>query len=679
MSLSCSETYRNLQKDDDCFNLRLQEISREIEVILVKTAQQREDLLGRSQASPLRHVIEGNLQDISGPAVAIPEMIPSNLFNEGVAVKQQQKQFTENQLLALLEPLVETKVHQILQGFIGKVERTQNQQEETENSMIALSEDYREQRRMMQNSLTLFKHQTSRLQHFETDFKDHEQRCQERLTLINDSLGALNEKSQLSEQRAVRRLDELVKNHHETVLHSLTDMETHVHQWKGDVESLVYRQVSDWRLWSDELEAHVARLQGVLGSVAETVNKHTVDLRNLMETVLEKHSEIRSCRRDVNRLEMLIHCGGNLLYTGKDREIAAVEGYFDRIPLIDGVKGSEPSSMVSFRELSHVKDQVNFLSCRIEDLERCFGKLGSAHIKVDSNFNGGGMNSDRATLRRLDHAELLNRSNHHDSAAERMSNSVPFRSMPSMSSMVSPSERQAKGIKTMTNNATARLLPQDKQTRRKTKHYEKNYAFSSSQPYEQTPLTSVNTSTLSHSERQLTHFNVREHGGIPRNSTPENPVECVGEIEAGIRNYRKNKPYVHDKLYPLQCSSATPLQAPSDEARVDEREDPNIPDTINKQEGSSLFLAPMHKNTPFPEYNQVAQNRRHAADDDVDTEEVNSYQSRTESPMYHKYFDKEIHDNGRIPPIHQDQYLPAPVSDSESERINYKLSRLAID
>ncbi|CCW61437.1 unnamed protein product [Phytomonas sp. EM1] len=650
MPLACFETYSNLQKDDDCFNARLQEINREIQDILVKTTQQREDYLGPSCVSPqLRQTIKSDLQGIAGPPADVPATTPSNLFYESLAAKQI-LQCTEDQLRALLEPLIEAKVHQMLKVLVGKLERTRDHQEETKASVVALSEEYQEQRRVLQTTLASFKHQASRFQQLQADFKDHEQCCHEQLTAINDTLSAFNGKTQLSEQRTARRLDELARHHHETIRNSLIDMENHVLQWKGELEGVVHRQVSDWRVWSDELEAHLARSQGVLSSVAEIVNKHTVDLRDLMETELEKRSEVRSCRRDVNRLEMLLRCGGSLLYTREDREIADVVNYRDNIQLIDRAKASEPSSMVLVQEISHTKEQVSYLGSRIEELERCLGELSQTHARGDGIVNRGGITRHEVTPQKRVQDEVLTSTRHQNSATANMSGQVPFHSyLSSTSTMRSPSERQPKLSNTITGNVKSRFCSPEQQPHWRATHLDKNSAFLF-------PL---------------------ERSGSTRNSEHEKPVQRVVALEASMRNSRPGEQYVHNKIHPPQYSSVLPHEECASEVKV--KEDLNTPLSANKREDSSSFLTSMHKSLSLQEDRLVTDDLRRAVGNDADVEETDSYRSRTESATHHQHLEEQMKGNEDVLLVRPDQYPPAPASDSESERNNYKLSRLAID
>lgn len=350
----------NLSEENDFFNVRLQDINKEMDSILARTSQQRSDLN--------KFLAYGNPTGSDGAAGRSSGIVPAapspynDMIVHDVVIEQAVKKHCEvqlsswmaDQLPRLLAPLVQKEVERVIERWSSQIYVVRDSQEETKRALASLHDQWRERQLAFNNAMAAVEHNArTTLQRYEAEMEERGRQWRSEMTTVADSLSEMKQRSHRMEQQGLRRMDELVRRHYDTLQSSLVDIEAQVHVWAEELNGIVRGQAQSMRSQRDALEETVARLQGSLSSTVDACNRQAVDLRTLLEDNVERRSEVRTCQRDVNRLEMLVQCAGT---------------FMDQ-PTRPGTERSSYIIPLS-QEIGRVQQHVSFLGGRVEGVER---------------------------------------------------------------------------------------------------------------------------------------------------------------------------------------------------------------------------------------------------------------------------------------------------------------------
>ncbi|KPI83001.1 hypothetical protein ABL78_7982 [Leptomonas seymouri] len=390
--------YMDVKHDDELFAARLLEVNREMDTLLHKTSRTRHAM---DQAAtevrmgvPLHFYAKEEGSRAGSAAQVLNPLYQTAAVDDGGVihhtlredltrgvVSAELKQWMHTHLPTLVAPLVDAQVQRHLQQLRNEVEDVQSRQTEVEQILKETTEQLRAHRRDMQAGLASMQRGVQR------DADEHQRIVESRLNAwreevqrIKDEMGALREQRRSETEQVDRRLDESLQRRQQQVQDTFADLEHELRQWRQALQRDIEQEAQAVRVKHDSLERHVAQLQGALSSTTNMSTRCTAELQRMMETAVARSSEVRRCRLDVNRLEMLVQC--TALQTTMNSKVPC-SGAADSVRLAKNnskVKHSSPqyggeSSCAALpvvvslaQEVAHVNDKMQTVVTRIDGL-----------------------------------------------------------------------------------------------------------------------------------------------------------------------------------------------------------------------------------------------------------------------------------------------------------------------
>jgi hypothetical protein len=404
--------YFDVRQDDALFETRLQEVNREMDTLLHKTSRTRHEM-DRTAAEvhigvPLhfhREVVNSGSSSAVLQSCApqldsfprIPAGIPRDVGDPvggalrddltRAVVSAELTQWLRMHLPTLVAPLVDTQVQRHLQQLRDAVADVQARQVEVEQSVKEATEQLRVCRRDMQASLAAVQNGVQR------DISEHQRTTEgrvnvwkEELRRMKDDLRVAQDQRRREAERVDQRLDESLQRQQQHVQDTFTSLDHELQRWRQCMQRDTAKDAQALRMQHDALEGHVAELQGVLSSTADMAARCAAELQRVIEETVARSSEVRLCRRDVNRLEMLVQCC--TLQTAAMKVSAAAvsaSGPKDskRTRTSDGVEQSQLPALQSVvvtltEEVAHLNDKVQAVVTRMDRLDRQVRQLDVA-------------------------------------------------------------------------------------------------------------------------------------------------------------------------------------------------------------------------------------------------------------------------------------------------------------
>ncbi|RNF07929.1 hypothetical protein TraAM80_03077 [Trypanosoma rangeli] len=378
--------------EEDHFRQRLDSINKEMQDIIARTAMERDRLYRNSaiaslpwsitDATPTEATDPGSLFNAPLTNSPSPLCAPSSGVLDEAAVRR-----------IVADEMKSWKVvfQTMLTGVTKGVNDTINQRlEDVNKSHLELSESLKEATEVSARGLGEMQSAFKRLQRgaklpvedLSREMEEHFKNITAEQNHLRDAVSTLQNEARIEQQRQDRRVDELVRRHHDLVRTSLLELDSHVTGLRDELEQMVRSQTRKATEECDEMHQHVARLHGALEATNDTTTRWVAELRQLMEENMSFRSEVRSCRSDFNRLEMLLH---GVSATSPDA--GAISGVTGTPPR--GESGRATCGLEVYHgDVLKLKEQVNLLQGRMDKMDRQMASMNEALHRLFAGAGG---------------------------------------------------------------------------------------------------------------------------------------------------------------------------------------------------------------------------------------------------------------------------------------------------
>ncbi|KPA86412.1 hypothetical protein ABB37_00588 [Leptomonas pyrrhocoris] len=403
--------YLDVKQDDELFAARLQEVNREMDTLLHKTSRTRHEMDRTAEevrmGVPLHFYPMAGVNTVGSSAQRFNLLHQTASIDDGGVISNalqndltrgvvsaELTQWMRTHLPTLVAPLVDVQVQRHLQQLRTTVEDVQSRQAQVEQSFKETAEQLRAHRRDMQSGLAAMQRS---VQH---DLDEHQHTLESRLNTwkeemqrVKDDIRTLQEQRRGETGRVDRRMDESLQRGQQLMQDTFANLERDLQRWRQSLQRDVEQDTQVVRTQHDSLEGHVAQLQGALSSTANMATRCSTEIQRLMEASVARSSEVRLCRRDVNRLEMLMQCTALQTATGLKVPAAgaagAESGERDNATSKnslseEGGDGSAPAhqAVVALtQEVAHINDKVQAVVDRMDGLDRQVRQLDVALVR----------------------------------------------------------------------------------------------------------------------------------------------------------------------------------------------------------------------------------------------------------------------------------------------------------
>ncbi|RNF20255.1 uncharacterized protein Tco025E_03855 [Trypanosoma conorhini] len=380
--------------DEDHFRQRLDSINKEMQAIIARTAVERDRLYRNStMASPPWSITDATATEAPDPGS--PFNAPLTYSTSAICAPSPAglDEAAVRRLIADEMKSWKGVFQTMLTGATKGVSNTMKQRlEEVSKSHLELVESLKEATEVYSRGLGEMQSAFKRLQRgaklpvedLSREMEEHFKTVTAEQNHLRDAVSALQNESRIEQQRGDRRVDELVRRHHDLVRNSLLELDSHVAGLRDELEQMVRTQTRKTSEECDAMHQHVARLHGALEATNDTTTKWAAELRSLMEENMSFRSEVRSCRSDFNRLEMLLHgvpVGG--------RDAGTISGVPESPPRDDS-GGAMRGVEVPRGEFLELKGRVNFLQGQMERMDRQVAAMDAALHRLFAAGGGHG-------------------------------------------------------------------------------------------------------------------------------------------------------------------------------------------------------------------------------------------------------------------------------------------------
>lgn len=383
----------------DFFDERLKEINSEMQGILDRTKKTRSEL----HAIPASEAATAAVPPSTSEAAYCPmsandyEFSPLVRPSYGSCEKWERAisrmcqmevaKWMDSNLKLFLEPLIQTHVGQQVEVIQRGLQDLRFSHREVLAAVGEVRCDVADQRNNLTSLVQRLERQTNHVKQQLHDEIDHRTKdVKEALSSVEETVDTLRHLMQTEHQRGARRLEEAVRRQQEQARWTLSQIEAQVYEWRDEVSARLRQHVDQLRDQHSSLEHHVCRLQGIVDSTVEATNRQAADVRVLLEDGVAQRSELRGCHRDLNRLEMTLQLltgggGGKSMATttaSRDHHLSSsgagghpTAGCFDRMPAArsSGVDGAQSSSLTLVHELLGLKEKMMDLHQRVHAVE----------------------------------------------------------------------------------------------------------------------------------------------------------------------------------------------------------------------------------------------------------------------------------------------------------------------
>ncbi|KEG15034.1 hypothetical protein DQ04_00211170 [Trypanosoma grayi] len=376
----------SLTSEDGLFRQRLDSINKEMQAIIERTAIERDRLFRTGAMASLPWSIDDATKiggaELVHPLQSVAVAASANAMQLVVDEATVRRIVTDE--MKGLKTMFQQMLSEAVSGVHSAVQR---RLEEVSKCQADLAESLREATEASRRGLAELQGGFSRLQRsterpveeLAKELESFVATSTTEQTRLRDAIAALQNEARIEQQRGDRRVDELVRRHHDLVRNSLLELDTQAGGLRDEMQGMLRthaRQAAEER---DAVQHHVARLQGALEATNDTTTRWVTELRSLMEENIARRSEIRSCFRDCNRLEMLL--GG-----ASPSDAARAERRDVSRGPVDSRAGG---ATVHPGELRAVKEKISNLFSRTEKVEQQVAQMDEAWRHLFAGGNGG--------------------------------------------------------------------------------------------------------------------------------------------------------------------------------------------------------------------------------------------------------------------------------------------------
>ncbi|CAG9582710.1 conserved hypothetical protein [Leishmania major strain Friedlin] len=404
-------SYLAARRDDERFTVRLEEVNKEMDGLLLKTSRTRHEL-DRSAAEVHMGVpLHFHPCDVAGrvhlapsdPAGSGPGRLPARDDLARSLVLAELSQWSRSHLPSLVARLVEDQVQQQLLSLRDSAEEVRARQAKVEKAARDAAEQVRAHRADMHAAFSAAREETQR------DMEEHQRTVKRQLAAWGEELRRVREdvltwkqQSTNAGDRQEQRISEALQRQQAHVQEAFETLECEMQRWRQTTSRAVHKEAEELRAQHHALEHLVAQIQGMMTSTADMVAHCAAETQRLMEHAVSRSSEVRVCRRDVNRLEMLVRCSS--LQTVLPTASTGSNG------VNDNSTASPAASVVLNRltpEMARFSDSLHAIVARIDGLDRDVRQLEMAVTR--GTTASCGQSSYHGSMRVMDEESLYGR------------------------------------------------------------------------------------------------------------------------------------------------------------------------------------------------------------------------------------------------------------------------------
>ncbi|AYU83160.1 hypothetical protein LdCL_350041000 [Leishmania donovani] len=381
--------YLDARRDDERFTARLEEVNKEVDGLLLKTSRTRHEL-DRSAAEVHMGVpLHFHPRDAAGrvhlapsdPAGSLPGPLPARDDLARSLVLAELSQWSRSHLPSLVSRLVEDQVQQQLLSLRDSVEEVRARQAKVEKAARDAAEQVRAHRADMRAAFSAAHEETQR------DMEEHQRAVKrqlaawgEELRRVREDVLAWKQQSANTCDRQEQQISEALHRQQAHVQEVFETLERELQRWRQTTSRAVHKEAEELRVQHHALGHRVAQIQGMMTSTTDMVAHCTAEMQRLMEHAVSRSSEVRVCRRDVNRLEMLVRCSS--LQTALPTAGTGSSGTNDNStasPAASVVLNRLTQEMVRFSDSLHaIVDRIDGLDRDVRQLEMAVARGATA-------------------------------------------------------------------------------------------------------------------------------------------------------------------------------------------------------------------------------------------------------------------------------------------------------------
>ncbi|KAG5466938.1 hypothetical protein LSCM1_01115 [Leishmania martiniquensis] len=403
--------YIDARRDDERFTARLQEVNKELDGLLFKTSRARHEL-GRTAAEVRMGVpLHFYPRNASGRADLFPSTsadapLGQPQVRDGLAQSVEPAELSpwvRAHLSSLVAPLVEAQMQQQLLSLRGSMEEVRVRQGKVEKAARDGMEQADVHRADICSAFAAAQEASKR------DMEAHQNAVQRQISAYSEELQRLREdvlavKRQrvIMDDRQEQQVREALRRQQTHMQEVLETLEHDLRRWQQMTSRSVHKEMQELQAQLRTLENHVEQIQEKLRSTSDIAANCMEEVRRLMEDAVGRSSEVRVCRRDVNRLEMLIQCSS--LQTAM---LTVEAGSSD-----DKQSGTAPNATLVvnglIQEVARLSDSLHAMAGRVDCLDRHLRQLEVAVARGTSASCG--QSTHHGSMRGVDEESLYGRS-----------------------------------------------------------------------------------------------------------------------------------------------------------------------------------------------------------------------------------------------------------------------------
>lgn len=387
--------------DEDNFSQRLEHINREMKAIMDRTGVERSQLLNmEARSSVMRNLHDGfRIGGVSHtsfttplnttPPVSLPPgPTSSHDISEDITMKR----------------MIDERVGELRGSFAQMLSDTisslnlniQQRFDDAQRSRLDFTESLRETADTARRSVSELQTAFSRMkrtvdrpvEELARELQEHVSRSNQENTRVRDAIASLENEARVERQRGDRRIDELVRRHHDLVRNSLLELDAHVDGLRDELQAMVRLQSKQVMEELSSTQQQVARLHGALEAMNDTTVRWVAELRDLMEENAKRRSEMQSLKGEVDNLGALVKQLSNQLTTiAKGSTPISGEGGHNT-PLRKSSSGVEGDG-ASPETIKALKYTVNCLASDMTRMGRQMAYMNGALQKLFASHNAG--------------------------------------------------------------------------------------------------------------------------------------------------------------------------------------------------------------------------------------------------------------------------------------------------
>ncbi|KAH8604304.1 hypothetical protein ERJ75_001730900 [Trypanosoma vivax] len=313
-----------LKNDEDRFRERLDFINKEMQAIIDRADLERDRLRGSASRSFPPDFLDGQRTAAETLPPCVPSLSsspfvppsphhpPVSSTNEGLSEAAVRRIVDErvNELRMCFQQMFTDAVADVNAGIQRRFNEVNKSRMDFHESLREAAEAARGSVSELQSAFNRLRRGIDRpIDELNRLLREHVSRTTEEEAQLRDAIGALENEARIERQRGDRRVDELVRRHHDLVRSSLLELDAHVDGLRDELQGTIRTQTKQASEDLDVTQQQVARLQGAVEAMNETTLRWVSELRDLMEENVKARIEMQALRRDVDNLTILVQQG----------------------------------------------------------------------------------------------------------------------------------------------------------------------------------------------------------------------------------------------------------------------------------------------------------------------------------------------------------------------------------